>query len=310
MVSRFTALRRPRDLRPGDTVVVIAPSTTVTKPEIRPRVERGLEVLRSWQLEVTPSEHLWATHPSDLHLAGTDVQRAADLLTAWQEAEVAAIACARGGYGMQRLFEALPPGTLGQGEGKWLFGLSDITPLLHRINREAGVWSLHGPAVSGLGDGHEESNEQLRRLLFGEVVDPLLDDLVAWHDDGGETVSGHLVGGNVALLAASVGTDDLVPAAGGIVVLEDIGQPAFVLDRGLTQLRRAGWFDGVNGIVLGDFSMSSPDAEVEAVLRDRLLPLGMPVWSGGAFGHAPRNLALPHGAPVALGGGVLRLADE
>ncbi|WP_040884000.1 LD-carboxypeptidase [Janibacter sp. HTCC2649] len=299
------AFRAPRSLVAGDRVAVIAPSSSVAGEVNRPRVEAGIARLRGWGLEVVEGEHLWASAPAS-ELAGGDVDRAADLARAWSDPSIAAIICARGGYGMQRLLPVLPPGTLSTGQGKWLVGFSDVTPLLHRIAGEAGLQSIHGPMVAGLSDGEEVGTESLRALLFGELTDaPLLTGLTAWRD--GEA-SGSLIGGNVALLAASVGTGDLVATRGGIAFFEDVGQHGFVLDRSLTQLLRAGWFDGVVGVLIGDFTMDATPAEIELVLRDRLLPLGVPVWAGGTFGHAILNRALPHGADVALGGGELRLS--
>ncbi|MGL4174478.1 MAG: hypothetical protein ACRCSN_00255 [Dermatophilaceae bacterium] len=178
-----------------------------------------------------------------------------------------------------------------------------MTALLHHLARHAGLQSIHGPVLTTLADDAAGAGS-LRRLLWGRGCDePLLTGLAPWC---GGTAGGPLVGGNVAVLAASVGTPDLVPARGAVAFLEDVGQPAFVLDRGLSQLVRSGWFDGVRGVLVGDVTMSSPPAEVEAVLRDRLLPLGVPVWAGGAFGHGPTNLALPFAAEVVLDDGELR----
>lgn len=296
--------RAPRSLVPGDRVAVIAPSSSVADDANRARVESGIARLRDWGLEVVEGAHLWSEGPL-VELAGADDERAADLAVAWTDPSIAAILCARGGYGVQRLLSVLPADTLSSGEGKWLVGFSDVTPLLHRIAQEAGLQSVHGPMVAALADGDAPGTESLRSLLFGEATQaPVLTGLLPWRE--GEA-TGPLVGGNVALLAASVGTGDLVSAREGIAFLEDIGQHAFVLDRSLVQLLRAGWFAGVHGVVIGDFTMDATPAEIEAVLRDRLLPLGVPVWAGGQFGHTPLNRALPHGAEVSLGGGALLL---
>lgn len=300
-------LRRPRSLVPGDRVAVVAPSSSVAGVH-RPRVEGGMTRLREWGLEVVEGEHLWDEHPSVPHLAGLDEHRAADLLAAWQDPDVAAVVCARGGYGVQRLLDELPDGALSVGAGKWLVGLSDVTPLLHRVGREAGLQSIHGPVATGLFDSDPTSVERERRLLLGVPSgEPALSGLVPWAEGAAD---GPLVGGNVALLASSVGTGDLLPAEGAVVVLEDLGQPAFVLDRGLTQLIRSGWLGDVAAVVLGDFTMSSPPEEVEAVLRDRLLPLGVPVRARGTFGHEHRNDPLVLGAQAHLVDHELWLADD
>lgn len=110
------------------------------------------------------------------------------------------------------------------------------------------------------------------------------------------------------MLATSVATGDLMPAKGAVVVLEDVGDAGYVLDRSLTDLRRSGWFDDAAGFVLGDFSMASSASDTEKILRDRILSLGKPTWAGGSFGHITANRSLPMGARVAVGRGTLSLA--
>ncbi|MGL5818404.1 MAG: S66 peptidase family protein [Phycicoccus sp.] len=292
----------PPPLAAADAVTVLAPASAVVGS--REPVQRGMAVLRSWGLEVNEAEHLWATHPEVAHLAGPDAVRAADLTAAWADPAVRAVFCARGGYGTQRTLAALPQAVPAGAADTWMVGFSDVTALLHHLARHAGSQSVHGPVLTTLADDAAGA-ESLRRLLWGEGRgEPLLTGLEPWRQG---SARGPLLGGNVAVLAASVGTTDLLPARGAVVFVEDVGQPAFVLDRGLSQLVRSRWLDGVRGVVVGDVTMSSPPAEVAAVLRDRLLPLGVPVWVGGAFGHGPRNSALPFGAEVVLDDGELWL---
>lgn len=121
--------------------------------------------------------------------------------------------------------------------------------------------------------------------------------------------TGRLIGGNLALIA-----DDLAveppPSEPSVVIMEDISEEAYRVDRMLTQLRRCGWFDSVTGIVLGDFTESDDDQLTESVVRDRLADLGLPVIHRAPFGHGDRNVALPLGALVDLDAdrGVLSLA--
>ncbi len=108
------------------------------------------------------------------------------------------------------------------------------------------------------------------------------------------TADGVLVGGNLAVLAAGAGASGAMPARDSIAVLEDVAEESYRLDRLLTQLLRAGWFDGVRGVVVGHLSGSGPDHEVRATLLDRLAPLGVPVVRGAHFGHEadqPRGAA-------------------
>lgn len=288
-------------LVPGDPVAVVAPASA---PEAQ-RVSRGLDILRRWDLVpvVLPSV---TARPALGHLAGSDTARARDLVTAWRDDTVRAIWCARGGYGAQRLLDLLPARLFAQGGPKPIIGFSDVTPLLHRALQGSGTQMVHGPAIVNLGEAGDETLDHLHTLLT-EPFRPrtLLHGLRPWREGRPE---GTLLGGNVALLAASIGTGDLPSAEGAIVLLEDVGQSAWVLDRGLTQLVRAGWLRRAAGIVLGDFSMDDDPAAVEAVLRDRLLPLGVPVWAGARIGHERVNLAVPLGGHARIIEGYLRLA--
>lgn len=296
------ALAPFRRLSPGDRVAVVAPSS---RPS-RERVEAGAAVLRGWGLEPVSLPGVTAQHPRLPHLAGEDRVRADDLAAAWRDRAVSAIWCARGGHGAQRMLDLLPRGLFASGEPKPIVGFSDVTPLLHRAAWESGTQMVHGPALVGLGESDATTLEHLRTLLF-EAPTPrtLASGLRAW---AGGDVAGTLVGGNVALLAASVGTADLPPASGAVVLLEDVGQAHWVVDRALTQLVRSGWLTGVAGIIVGDFSLEDDPDVVETMLRDRLLGLGVPVWAGLPVGHGRVNLALPLGSRVRVVGGYLRLA--
>jgi muramoyltetrapeptide carboxypeptidase len=118
-----------------------------------------------------------------------------------------------------------------------------------------------------------------------------------------------VVGGNLALLASGIGTRDVLHATGSIVLLEDVAEPPYRIDRMLTQLLRSGWFDDVAGAVVGDFTAAdlwSPDdpqstsEDVMGVVVERLAPLGVPLVTGAPVGHGSRNLAVPLGVPALL----------
>lgn len=300
------SLKAPAPLRRGDTVAVVAPSGHVTPESQRARVLSGMEKMRAWGLDVVEGEHLWDSDPT-VGLAGTDEDRAADFITAWNDPGVDAIITARGGYGAQRTLEVMNPKAFRAGTGKWLAGYSDTTILLSRINVETGLQALHGPGVTGIATADPATLEAMRRLLFGEVEsgEALLSGLSPWRDG---SVEGRLVGGNVTMLATSVATGDLMSPKGAVVVLEDVGDAGYVLDRNFTKLRRSGWLDDAAGFVLGDFSMASSPSDTQKILRDRILSLGKPTWAGGSFGHIAANRSLPMGAAVTVEGGALRLA--
>lgn len=294
MSTIVSALTRPRRLRPGDTVAVVAPSGPVPDD----RLSAGVAILRGWGLDVVLGDHVLDRHREFDYLAGSDDHRAADLQRAWCDPAVAAVFCARGGYGVQRMVDRLDWAAMAAAGPKILVGYSDITALHEAIATRLGVATVHGPmpgAQTFLDDA--PTAEHLRATVFEpESVRTLTGPKAHTLVPG--TASGVTVGGCLALLAAEIGTPTgRRSAAGGIVLLEDIGEKTYRLDGFLTHLLRAGWFEGVAGIVLGSWQDCEP---VEDLLRDRLTPLGVPVVGELGFGHGPTNLTVPLGVPATL----------
>ena len=290
----ITALRRPRRLVPGDRVAVVAPSGPI-EPD---RLARGAAVLESWALEVVTGAHVL---DRAAHLAGVDEDRAADLQQAWCDPSVAAVLCARGGSGATRLLDLLDWDAMLRAEPKVFVGYSDATALHEAIGTRLGLSSLFGPMPAALPFGGESpdlvSLDHLRRTLFEpEQVQVLRGADTACVVPGRAT--GVTVGGTLALLASTIGTAESRPGAGGIVVLEDITEPAYRLDNLLTQLLRSGWFGGVRGIVLGTWVDCGDDA-VDTV-ASRLERLGVPLLAGLPFGHGVPQLTVPLGVEAEL----------
>lgn len=289
------SLIRASRLRPGDRVAVVAPAGPVP-PE---RLDAGLAVLTSWGLDVQVAEHARGTDQRFGYLASDDAARADDLMGAWCDPDVQAVFCARGGYGVQRMVDLLDWESLAAAGPKALVGFSDITALHQAFAARLGLSTIHGPVVASLGEGDEESRAHLRSMLFEPVPGTSLTPSPALPLVPGRA-EGVLVGGNLALLAAEVGTRNSLRAADSIAVLEEIGEEVYRLDRLLTQLLRTGWFDDVRGVVLGEFTdCASPEAVQDLVL-DRLGPLGVPLLWGAPVGHEPRNLAFAFGVPAVL----------
>ena len=277
-------------------MAVVAPAGPV-EPD---RLAVGLTLLREWGLTVDVLPGVSGVHDRLSYLAADDETRAKDFRTAWLDPSYAAVFCARGGYGVQRMLPHLDAAELVAADPKVFVGFSDITAL-HEVFNAAGIVTVHGPMVAAVGQLETaDSRDRLWQLLFEpETVTDLLASAGATTMVGGRA-SGPLRGGNVALLADSIGTPTYDVPHGAVVVLEDISEDAYRLDRLLTQLLRAGWFDRVAGIVLGDFSESDEPAMVDFLLSDRLAPLGVPTVRGAAIGHEPVNLSVPLGAPVTL----------
>ncbi|GES28945.1 LD-carboxypeptidase [Streptomyces angustmyceticus] len=288
---------RPPRLRPGDRVAVVAPSGPLA-PE---RLDGGLDVLRGWDLDPIAAPHARDTHPTLRYLAATDEQRARDLQEAWCDPSVKAVFAGRGGYGAQRMVDLLDWDAIRAAVPKPLVGFSDVTVLHEAFAVRAGVSTLHGPAVAGevfLKD--EATREHLRRTLFAPesvrtLTAPSARPLVPGR------ARGVTLGGCLTMLATEVGTAGAGrDAAGGLLLLEDVGEPPYRLDRALTQLLRAGRLDGVAGIVLGSWARCGPYDQVRAVLVDRLAGLGVPVAEEFGFGHGDTALTVPLGVPAEL----------
>jgi len=275
-------------------VAVVAPSGPV-RPE---RLETGIEYLKQWGLEVEVFPSVLAGHERLTYLAADDKARAEDLRNAWLDSSFAAVFCARGGYGVQRMLEYVDFDEL-VAVPKWFIGFSDITSLHEPLNAR-GLVTIHGPMAAAVEQlGASVGRQRLYDLLFEPSgVTDFLAPAGARTLVGG-VAEGPLRGGNLAMLASSVGTPTYAPPT-GIVVMEDVSEDAYRVDRLLTQLLRSGWFAGVTGLVIGDFSGADDSGLVSAVVHDRLEPLGLPMVEGAAIGHEDVNLAVPLGLSVRL----------
>ncbi|MFD9697797.1 LD-carboxypeptidase [Lentzea sp. NPDC059081] len=266
----------------GDRVALVSPAG----PALPARLAAGVEVLRSWGLTVTaPVVEPWSLP----YLAGSDAARAAEFTTAWCS-DVAAVFCVRGGYGCLRMTDLVPWKDL---PPRVFVGSSDVTVLHAELNL-VGQTTVFGP-MPGTSDFVDDplAQARLRAALF--------DGVRSW--TAGVPVvpgvaRGVLTGGNCALLAASVGGPRWArPVAGSLALLEDIGEEPYRLDRLLTQLLRAGWFEPVSGIVLGSWTDCG---DVSSVLHDRLSGLGVPILGDFGFGHCAGSWSLPLGVEAEL----------
>ncbi|MEV0255760.1 LD-carboxypeptidase [Streptomyces sp. NPDC050732] len=291
-------LARPARLTPGARVAVVAPSGPVPDDQL----EAGLDILRGWDLDPVVAPHVRERHPEFWYLAGTDADRARDLERAWCDPSVAAVFCARGGYGAQRMVDlvdwaALREATRATGP-KVFLGYSDITALHEAFATRLGIVTLHGP-MTATADflKNARAQEHLRATLFApeetQVIRTASPDAAPL---SGGRAGGVTLGGCVSLLAADLGTPVArASARGGLLFIEDTGEEAYRLDRILTQLLRARWLDGVAGIALGSWQKCGARDELRALFADRLGGLGVPVAEEFGFGHCEGALTVPFG---------------
>ncbi|MEU4120189.1 LD-carboxypeptidase [Kitasatospora sp. NPDC028055] len=290
-------LTRPRQLRPGDHIAVVAPSGPIDAG----RLTAGCEILRSWGLRVTVAPHVLDTHPTLGYLAGSDADRAADIQDAWLDPDVDAVICARGGYGVHRIVDLLDWTAMRAARPKLLIGFSDVSSLHEAFAQRLGLATLYGPmaaAASFVEDG--PTAEHLRRTLFEPAATTVLTSPTAGPLVPGRA-RGITAGGCLHVLVAERGTPAARPSyAGRILVLEDVNEHQYQLDRLLTQFLRSGALDGVAGIALGSWEGCGRPERVRDVMLDRLGGLGVPVlWELG-FGHCPSTLTVPLGVPALL----------
>jgi len=289
----------PRALRPGARVHLVAPAGPLPEGGIERAVERVVAL--GW-------EPVLGRHAAGLwrYLAGTDEERLADLQEAIDDPEGDAIWCLRGGYGTMRLLPRLDLAPL-RLRPRPLVGYSDNTAL-HLAAARHGVISFHGPHPAAA-EVDPFSLELLRHLL--SEPDPMgtLPLPPGFPAPGPGLVpgiaEGPLVGGNLSLLAATVGTPYQLRARGAILFLEEVGEPAYRIDRLLSQLLLSGALEGVAGIAVGAISDCPDDGSPEIptpdeVVLDRLGSLGVPLACGLPFGHVPRSWTLPVGVRARL----------
>lgn len=288
---------RPPVLRPGDLVRLVSPSGP-TRPE---RVARGIALLESWGLRVELAPHAYARSG---FFAGTDAERLADLNGALADPSVHGVICTRGGYGVQRIVDGLDFAAV-RANPTVVVGFSDITGLQLALWRGARLATVHGPGAAWLDKrtGPVSADALRTALMTREQIlvkrEPT-EETAPVSVPG--TAHGTLIGGNLSLLAASVGTPDSPDLSGAILLVEEVGEPPYKVDRMLTHLRRAGMLAGLAGVVVGQFTDCADEWEVSIVdvLRDRLGDLGVPVLGGLPIGHGYGQITVPFGVPATL----------
>ena len=310
---------KPKRLNYGDTIGIIAPASAPPNPET---IDRSVEVLARLGFKARLAPHVrkrWG------FLAGSDRDRAADLMRMFADPQVNAIVCVRGGYGTARLLPLLDYGAI-RTHPKIFVGYSDITSLHCAFLKKSNLVSFHGPMLNS--DFVKENLPEFTLQSFlRTLMQPVAPDgicqgydkkTVAILRDG--IASGPLVGGNICILCASLGTPYQPSLRNAILFFEDLDEEPFRFDRMLTQLLNAGLLQQVAGIAIGiNKNCADPKAKkakeyrqtLEDVFRDRLLPLKVPVVTGLPFGHIPLNATLPIGVRVTLDGkqGDLRVIE-
>ncbi|MGH2667921.1 MAG: S66 peptidase family protein, partial [bacterium] len=299
-------LIKPRALALGDTVGLVLPASLAFEAST---LDIGREQLEAVGFRVKMGAHVRQKHG---YLAGTDEERAADLMAMFTDPEVAGVFCFKGGWGAPRLLPLLDFEAIRRNP-KPLVGYSDVTALLNSIHQQAGLVTFHGPIAAS--SWRPFNLEHLKRALMsnvplGTLANPPKDDdelvprsyRILTITPG--TCRGRLVGGNLTLLGAMMGTPWEVDTAGAILLLEDIEEEYYRVDRMLTQLAQGGKLAQAAGVVFGYCTDcpagEGPSFSLEELLHHHLGRLGVPVMAGLAFGHREKQLTLPIGLTATL----------
>lgn len=301
----------PKLLEPGDTIMFVAPAG-----ELDPvRMKLAQQRLEERGYRIKHRDDLYAV---DGYLAGSDQRRAEELMQAFRDPEVDAIFPGTGGYGVMRILDDLDYEAIRQNP-KLLIGFSDITGLHAALNRRAGLVTYHSPnPMWGLGS---EANLQpfsekyfFRALAASpESGEDYLVEIPAGVPQpiplGTGKARGRLTGGNLSLVAALEGTPYAVDTQDAILLVEDVSEAPYRIDRMLRQLQLAGKLEGLRGAILGQFTkteerernkVDNPRFSAEGVLRQYFEPLGIPVLMNFPIGHHEMNCTLPLGGEVEI----------
>lgn len=303
------SLVRPPALRPGDTVGLITPATFVTDPD---RLALVARTMKYFGLKMKLGRHVGQRLG---YLGGTDADRLNDLHDMFRDPEVKAVFAIRGGYGSAHLLDRIDYGLLRRNP-KIFLGYSDITALHLAIHRHAGLVTFHGPIV--LSEFTDFTQACFRRALFeakplGRLTNPpetnQLRPAHTLRTVRPGKATGRLIGGNLSLIASTMGTPYEIETRGRILFIEDVDEEPYSLDRMLTQLRLAGKLQAAAGIIFGECRDCRPrqyqpsydsTLSVGEVVDEILGNFDIPVLSGLTVGHTGDQLTLPLGVLATL----------
>ncbi len=286
---------KPPFLKRGDKTGIVAPGRKVKPSDI----EASIDFFEAWELQVVLAKNLFSNDHS--YLAGTDSQRLYDLQSMMDDTSIRAIICARGGYGSTRILDQLDFNSFLKSP-KWVAGFSDITAFHLKLSK-INVASVHGtmPILFSKKES-AESIESLRRILFGEPQHFLVEQHQL--NQRGRGI-GQLIGGNLSLLTDSIGTANELDTNGKILVIEEVDEYLYKIDRMMIQLKRAGKLNNLNGLIIGHMT-DVKDTELkfgermEDIIRNHTSSFQFPIAFNFPIGHENPNLAWIYGAVAQL----------
>jgi muramoyltetrapeptide carboxypeptidase len=293
---------KPRRLQPGSTIGIVAPAG----PPALGWIERGTAAMEERGYKVVVAPHALDRHPQFAYLAGLDADRAADMNEMFGRSDIDAVFCACGGYGCARVVDLLDWDLI-RANPKLFLGFSDITTLHLALEAHTGMVTVHAKMLSSIGTMEEPYRSQYWSTLENDepagtldTADAAIETLVPGVADG------QTAGGCICLLSHACGTKWNPDLRGKIVLLEDVGDGVYRIDRFLIHLRHAAGLDEAAGFVVGTVTdwrkceADPPKSDLADLWRDILAPLGKPAVVGYPIGHLTQALSVPLGVQARL----------
>ena len=283
----------PPYLQKGDTIAIVA----TARKNIADNLKPAIALAKSWGLEVVIGKTIGL---DDHQLAGTDEQRAADFQSMIDNPNIKAIWCVRGGYGTARMLDLVDFAKFKESP-KWVIGFSDVTVLHSHLNT-LGIASIHGIMPVNVEKASPEVEETLRKSLFGETLEYTVS---CENENKLGFAEGELVGGNLSILYSLMGSESQVNCKGKILFLEDLDEYLYHIDRMMLSLKRCGCFEGLNGLVVGNF-IKMHDNEIpwgktaHQIILDVTKKYNFPIVFNFPAGHIHDNNTLIFGKKVSL----------
>ena len=291
---------KPRRPVPGDTLGIVAPSSPFDKKKF----QQGLFFIEQLGFKVFYPKTIFERKQ---YLAGSDVLRAQTLNAMFADPGIKGIICARGGYGALRILPLIDFDVI-SANPKIFIGSSDISVLLNALLNKSQLVSLHGPMIESLAGASARTKLAFRDILLSGQKLTITSEHPVIINSG--KASGVMAGGNLTTLCHLVGTPFEPDFSGQILLLEDIGEAPYRIDRMLTQMKLAGCFEKINGIVLGTFKGCGEPDFVYQVFKDIFVNDRLPVLAGFDMGHDEPNLPIPFGIRATLDSGNGMLSFE
>ncbi|WP_026765085.1 S66 peptidase family protein [Sediminibacterium salmoneum] len=296
-------IRQPRNLQPGDTIGITCPAGFALSATIQP----CKIILESWGYKVRLGDTVGKT---DHTFGGTDTERAADLQRMMDDPDIHAILCATGGYGTVRIIDQLNFKNFRK-HPKWIIGFSDITVLHSHLHQVVGVASIHAKMCGSFPNDWELADEiqkatilSIRDVLEGRKVNY---PAIVTPSNRLGTSEGKIIGGNLKILENLNGSASMIETKGKILVLEDVGEPLYNIDRMFCNLLRSGKLNQLSGLVIGGFTNIKLDnpavpfgRDIYTIVQEKVGAFNYPVCFDFPVGHIKNNFALKMGIPHRL----------